>query len=101
VTSVVAGSRRLALINRAGELFALDAVCPHQGGPLDHGVLWRGALECPWHHHRYDPATGANLYPANVYPDDLPHLQAQLKPARTHPLEVRNGEIFVGLPDEP
>lgn len=98
VRGVEAAGRVVALLNRDGELFALDAVCPHRGGPLDEGVLWRGALECPWHRFRFDPATGANVYPANVYPDDLPQLQAELKPARTFPLEVRGEDVFVGLP---
>jgi nitrite reductase/ring-hydroxylating ferredoxin subunit len=101
VRRVEAAGRRLALVNRDGELFALDAVCPHRGGPLDEGVLWRGALECPWHRFRFDPATGANVYPANVYPDDLPQLQAELNPARSFPLEIRGEDLFVGLPGGP
>lgn len=88
----------LALVNRQGELYALDATCPHQGGPLDQGQLWRGALECPWHHFCFDPATGRNVYPSNVYPGDLPQLQPELGPVKVFPVEVRDGEVFVGLP---
>ena len=94
-----AEGRRLALVNLDGRIHALDAVCPHQGGPLDQGQLWRGALECPWHRFCFDPATGRNVYPSNVYPDDLPQLQAELNPAIVFPVEVRDGEVLVGLAD--
>lgn len=90
--------RALAVVNHEGEFFALSAVCPHQGGPLDQGSLWHGALECPWHHFRFDLATGRNLYPANVYPDDLPHLRPDVAPARTFPVEVRGLDLYIGLP---
>lgn len=89
---------RLALVNRQGRIYAFWAVCPHRGGPLDRGTLWRGALECPWHHFRFDPATGANVYPACVYPPDMPELQEQLRPARVFPVEVCDGLVFVELP---
>ena len=87
------------MVNRDGQLYALGAVCPHRGGPLGQGSLWQGALECPWHHFRFDPATGRNVYPSNVYPDDLPQLQAELKAATVFPVEVRDGEVLVGLAD--
>ncbi|HEV2022532.1 MAG TPA: Rieske 2Fe-2S domain-containing protein [Terriglobales bacterium] len=98
VRGVEAEGRKLALVNRDGEWFALDAVCPHQGGPLDEGSLWQGAVECPWHHYRFDPATGKNLYPADVYPEDMPQLQADVQPVETFPVDVRGEEVFVGLP---
>lgn len=55
-------------------------------------------MECPWHHYRFDPATGKNLYPADVYPDDLPQLQADVQPVEAFPVEVRGDEVFVGVP---
>ena len=70
---------------------------PHLGGPLGEGVLWKGELECPWHHFRYDLETDRNTYPANVYPDDLPQLQADLKPLKTYAVKVERGRILVSL----
>lgn len=98
VRRVEAEGRALALVNLEGRYYALDAVCPHQGGPLDEGKLWHGTLECPWHHHRYDPATGRNVYPANVYPDDLPQLRPEMEPVRAYPVEVRGESVYVALP---
>jgi 3-phenylpropionate/trans-cinnamate dioxygenase ferredoxin subunit len=99
VRRVEAEGRALALVNRDGEFFALSAVCPHQGGPLDQGSLWHGALECPWHHFRFDLATGRNLYPANVYPDDLPQLKPDVVAVPTFPVEQRGAQLYVGLPE--
>lgn len=84
-------------MNHEGRFYAFDAVCPHRGGPLDQGEIWRGTLECPWHRHRYDLATGANVYPRNVYPDDLPDLQAELHSARTFPVKVQKEIVYVGF----
>jgi len=95
-----AAGRILALVNLDGAVHAVDAVCPHRGGPLDQGSLWQGKLECPWHHFRYDLETGANTYPANVYPEDLPGLQTQVGPVRVYPVRVEEGRVYVRLPVE-
>lgn len=98
VRSFEADGWKLALVNRDRAYYALWAICPHRGGPLDQGVLWHGMVECPWHHFRFDPATGANVYPACVYPEDMTQLKQDLGPARVFPLEVRDDQIFVELP---
>ena len=40
---------------------AFDAVCPHQGGPLDASSLDNGVVTCPWHGYRFDVTSGENL----------------------------------------
>jgi nitrite reductase (NADH) small subunit len=54
----VAGDRVIALINAGGKLFAMDGVCPHQGGPLGEGELTGTTLTCPWHGWQFDVCTG-------------------------------------------
>ena len=62
---VVAGEI-VALVRVGDEVWALDGICAHQGGPLGQGKLDRdpqqtgGAcyLTCPWHGWQYDVATG-------------------------------------------
>lgn len=54
----VAGERVIALCNVEGKLFALDGVCPHQGGPLGEGELVGTVLMCPWHGWQFDVCTG-------------------------------------------
>lgn len=54
----VAGDRIVALFNVEGEFFALDGVCPHQGGPLGKGDLQGCILTCPWHGWQFDVRSG-------------------------------------------
>jgi nitrite reductase/ring-hydroxylating ferredoxin subunit len=92
----VAG-RRIVLVRWEGKICALDARCPHDGGPLDQGEIYLGALVCPWHNFRYHPCTGVNVYPANVYPDDMPQLAGQIIAATTYPVRVEGDRIHVLL----
>ena len=55
---VVAAGRMVAIFNVDGEFFALDGICPHQGGPLGQGELEGCVLTCPWHGWQYELATG-------------------------------------------
>ncbi|MGV9712134.1 Rieske (2Fe-2S) protein [Gordonia sp. NPDC003424] len=44
---------------RDGSLRALDAVCPHRGGPLADALIDDCVVVCPLHNYTYDLATGA------------------------------------------
>ena len=46
----------LAMIN--GQVFAIDAVCSHQGAPLEEGTLEVFNLTCPWHYAVFDVRNG-------------------------------------------
>ncbi len=46
---------------RDGTLRALDAVCPHRGGPLADGLIDERVVICPLHGFTYDLSTGAEL----------------------------------------
>jgi len=59
--SVMLEGRRVAVFRSAAGWFALDAVCPHRGGPLQDGIVCDRAVICPLHDRRYDLATGAPL----------------------------------------
>ena len=50
--------RELALFNVAGRYYAVDNVCPHQGGPIGEGLLEGSVVTCPWHGWRFDVCTG-------------------------------------------
>ena len=93
VMSVTAGGRGLALTHIDGAFHAMDNRCPHQGGPLGEGSIERGEdgqcwLRCPWHGWDFDPVTGK---PPGGHEDSGQD---------TWPVEVRDGEIFVGVPAE-
>lgn len=63
---------------RDGSVRAVDAICPHKGGPLADGLTDARVVVCPLHGQTYDLATGAELtigvdsvrcYPACVNDD--------------------------------
>lgn len=60
IGDVLAGTGvELVLCRVGGELFALDAHCPHEGGRITEGPLADGVhAVCPLHNYRFDPRTG-------------------------------------------
>ena len=56
--TVMAGDRELALCNVNGTFYAIDNMCPHQGGPLGEGFLDGTVVSCPWHGWRFDVCSG-------------------------------------------
>jgi nitrite reductase/ring-hydroxylating ferredoxin subunit len=62
----LAAGRIIALYNVDGQFFALDGLCPHQGGPLGKGSLDGCILTCPWHGWQFDVRTGQSQLSANI-----------------------------------
>ena len=86
VKMVTVDSLRIALCNYAGNIYAIDDVCTHDGGSLDQGELEGNEIECPRHGARFDVTTGqVKALPA-------------VRPVRTYPVHVSDGRIFVDLP---
>jgi nitrite reductase (NADH) small subunit len=56
--AVTVGGRRIAVFNTPTGWYALDAACPHQGGPLADGILSDSCVACPLHDRRYDLRSG-------------------------------------------
>ena len=60
-------NEHIALANVNGEVYALEDVCTHDGGPLGEGVVEGHEVECPRHGARFDVRTGAATgFPAVV-----------------------------------
>jgi len=55
---VMVRGRVIALFRHGGDLFAMDGMCAHQGGPIAEGVVEHGCVTCPWHGWQYELATG-------------------------------------------
>ena len=94
VTTVTARTVSLCLSHFDGQWAAMDNRCPHQGGPLGEGSIERGVegkcwIRCPWHGWDFDPLTGA---PPGGHEDTG---------QRLYPVEIRDGEVFIGLEPEP
>src|SRR5215211_5637813 len=83
---LVAGDRVVALYNVNGAFYALDGICPHQGGPLGKGKLTGCLVSCPWHGWQFDVTTG----------------QHQTSKSLVHPqfeTKVEEGQVLVRLPE--
>lgn len=55
---VIAEGRVLAVFNVDGQVFAMDGVCPHAGGPLGAGEVNGCVVTCPWHGWQFDVTDG-------------------------------------------
>jgi nitrite reductase (NADH) small subunit len=50
----------VAVFRTKNNLFAIDGICAHQGGPLSRGKVSEDCVTCPWHGWRYKLASGDN-----------------------------------------
>ena len=53
----------MALFNVEGQIYAINHVCPHRGGPLAEGTLAGTVVTCPWHGWTFDVTTGEPDHP--------------------------------------
>ena len=67
--------KSILLTNVHDKLYAIDAVCSHEGGPLEEGILDGYEVECPWHGSRFDIRTGEVRSP----PADTPQVAYEAK----------------------
>lgn len=77
---LVAEGRIIALFNVDGTFYALDGICPHQGGPLGKGALRGSVVTCPWHGWQFDVRDGQHqasaalrhpTFPVRIEGDDI------------------------------
>jgi nitrite reductase (NADH) small subunit len=54
----VGGDEIAVFRTRRNELYAVQAACPHAGGPLADGLVGNGRVVCPLHGRTFDLATG-------------------------------------------
>ncbi len=55
------GKDQVALFYLDGNVYAINAVCAHKGGPLGEGELDDEEVICPWHGFMYNVKTGVCL----------------------------------------
>jgi nitrite reductase (NADH) small subunit len=57
------GDERIAVFHtRAGGVFAVQAECPHKGGPLADGLVGGSVVICPLHSWKFDLSTGLAVF---------------------------------------
>lgn len=79
-TVVVDGVQVAVFRLRDGSLRAIDAVCPHRGGPLADGLADNCVVVCPLHGHAFDLSSGTEVSGADLS-------------VRSYPVEVVGGAI--------
>ncbi|MEP2532305.1 thiamine pyrophosphate-binding protein [Shimia sp.] len=94
VKTVTARTTSICLVHFDGQWAAMNNHCPHQRGPLGEGSIEKGIdekcwIRCPWHGWDFDPLTGK---PPGGHEDTG---------QQTYPVDIRDGEIFVGIEPEP
>ena len=83
----VVEGRALVLFRLGDDFYVIDDLCTHDGEPLDEGELCGDEVECPRHGARFNVRTGAaTRFPA-------------IEPVPTHPVEVRDGDVYVRIED--
>jgi len=65
---VVVDGAEILLCNVDGNLYAIEDVCTHDGGPLDQGELLGETVVCPRHGATFDVRTGDVLTLPAVVP---------------------------------
>ena len=83
----VAGER-LALFRVDGTVYCIDDTCSHAMASLSAGEVNGRTVTCPLHGGQFDIPTGK--------PVRLP----VTAPVAAHPVEIRDGQVFVGLEDD-
>ena len=79
------GERDVAVFRRAGRLFALDGLCPHEGALLGHGEVVGHQVVCDRHGWAFDLATGQ----CEQYPNEV---------VARFPVREQDGMVIVELP---
>src|SRR4051794_10520798 len=83
---VTVGGRPLCLVHAEdGNFYAVDDRCSHEEAELSDGWCSGVEIECPRHNAMFDLRTGT--------PTSLPATD----PVATHPVAVRDGEVYVSL----
>jgi nitrite reductase (NADH) small subunit len=60
-STFAAHGRNVAVYRDQGQLFAIDAACTHEDGPLGESEVVDGVITCPYHDWRFELASGRCL----------------------------------------
>jgi len=77
------GGIEVAVFNVAGQYFAIEDVCTHDGSEISTGCLYDHVIECPRHGARFDVRTGEVLEPPAY------------EPVQTFKVQIESGMIQV------
>lgn len=80
---------RLLLIQRRGELYLIEAHCPHRNHPLDVAAIDNGIIQCALHHYQFAIDDGRLLHAT----------EERCRNLRTFPVVYAGNEVGIMLED--
>lgn len=86
MTAVKVNGRKVILTRHAGQVYAIDSLCPHAAADLTKGSLRSWQLCCHEHNYCFDIRTGLIVWPE----DEVYRL-------RRYEVREAEGQIFVRL----
>lgn len=81
--TIILGDHQVAVFHTPNAWYAIDAVCPHRGGPLADGIVCDHVVICPLHDRRFDLTSGEALSDGDG--------------VTTHAVEVRGEHVYITL----
>ena len=81
--SVTIDGRKIAIFRLPDGWAAIDAACPHRGGPLQDGLVADRCVTCPLHNRRFDLLTGQQ--------------QGGEDRVAVHEIDERDGELWIAV----
>ncbi|AMR33374.1 hypothetical protein A0256_19090 [Mucilaginibacter sp. PAMC 26640] len=84
IKKIKVGGQNICLVNYAGDLFAVNAKCPHAGEDLSRGWCADGRLVCPYHRFSYDLKTGKGSTGQNDF-------------VESYPVKIKGDKIYIGI----
>ncbi|HEV8405489.1 MAG TPA: Rieske 2Fe-2S domain-containing protein [Nitrososphaera sp.] len=84
------GGTPIVLAMVSSKVYAMDAVCSHEGGPLEDGTLDGYELKCPWHYAIFD-VRNARVSEQTTWASDL----------KSYPVQVDEGTGDISVKLEP
>ena len=97
VAVTVLGEKLVVFRNAEGKVGALDAYCPHRGGPLFYGYCESGGIVCPYHGARFEVDGRCTDLPFVQNGDKLKEKLS----TKSYPVEERAGMLwaYMGPPE--
>ena len=80
---------QLLLLQRQGQLYLIEAFCPHREHPLNTATIDSGVVQCALHQYRFALEDGRLLY----------HTEEPCRGLRTWELSYQGNEVGVMLED--
>ncbi|MBX2969014.1 MAG: Rieske 2Fe-2S domain-containing protein [Cyclobacteriaceae bacterium] len=82
---VLIGEKRICLVKRQNQFFAVQDRCTHNGESLSKGMVnYLGEVICPWHNYRFSLQNGRECSSRSA---DL----------ITYPVKVESNGLFIGI----